>query len=459
MITRHPSRVFPLAAVLLAALLSPTAGSREVPTRPFPLPPAWVQDQTLYEVNLRQFSDTGDVEGLRKQLPRLKELGVGTLWIMPVHPIGEKGRSGSLGSPYAVRDYRAFNPEFGTIEQFKQMVDEAHRLGLYVIIDWVGNHTALDHPWIQQHPDWYKRNDKGEIVHPQPTWKDIASLNFDSAEMRKEMIASMAYWVREVGVDGFRCDAVEFMPLDFWSEARTELRKIKPIFLLGEIVAPAATEHAFDASYAWHLTPNTEQIVAGKKTVTDLVNYIRADQNDLRSGGFRLNFTTNHDKNAWEGTTKDLLGDGVAAFTVLTFTLPGMPLIYNGQEAGPERRLAFFERDPIRWPADLATTPMSKLLRSLSHLKRDHRALWAGDDNAPAQIIEKSTTAAVLTFRREVPGDQVVVMLNLSAQPAAVPAPDLTHLTPALGAAPTVVEPDGQIRLQPWEYRVWTGRR
>lgn len=460
MISFQPAWRSPVAAVsLYCHLAMMTIGYADEPkpsttatVNPYPRPPAWIADQTLYEVNLRQFSKEGTVEDFRKQLPRLKELGVGTLWFMPVHPIGVIARSGTLGSPYAPIAYKEFNPEFGTIEQFKATIDEAHRMGLFVIIDWVATHTSPDHPWVKQHPDWYKRDDKGQLVHPLPTWKDVAALNYASADMRREMIDAMAYWVRDVGVDGFRCDSAEFVPTDFWIEARDAMRRIKPVFMLAEANNPDLVKYAFDAAYAWNLSENIQGIVAGTKTVPDLISYLNAEARVMPDDGFRLNFTSNHDKNAWEGTTKEQLNGGVEAFAVLSFTLTGMPLIYNGQENGVEKRLAFFERDPIAWREDPAAT----LYRTLATLKRDNRALWAGLKSAPLQIIEKSTLDSVLTFQREAQGDRVVVMLNLGKQAVEVPLPEgVDRMRNVLGGE----KPAGsneKIRLRRWEYRVWS---
>ena len=448
-------RTTPRALIALVALLAllalPWFATADEP-RPYPLPPAWVADQTLYEVNLRHFSKGGQIDGLLADLPRLHQLGVGTVWVMPVNPIGEKGRSGHLGSPYAVRDYKAFNPEFGDLQTFKATVDAAHRLGMHVILDWVANHTALDHPWVAQHPDWYKHDAEGKLVPPVPAWADVAALDFGAGPMRREMIDAMAFWVRETGVDGFRCDTAEFVPLDFWVEARDALRAIKPVFLLAEGVRPDLTRYAFDASYAWNLPPNMEGIAKGTKSVADLVSYLNADAKDLAGGGFRLNFTSNHDKNAWEGTTKELLKGGEAAFAVLTFTLPGMPLIHNGQEAGDEKRLAFFDRDPIAWHAD----PMADLYRKLAELKRGHAALWNGPGQGPARVVAGSTTDKVLCFERGAAGDTVTVLLNLSDAPQTVAAPaGVASMRPALGDAAPVA--GGIVSLKPWEYRVWTG--
>ena len=258
-----------LCTVSLLVLVSCVVGcsttqslAREYPN---PDPPKWVENLVVYQVNLRQFSQAGKVEAFRKELPRLKELGVGVLWFMPIHPIGVEGRSGTLGSPYAVKDYKAFNPEFGTLDEFKQTVREAHDLGMYVIIDWVANHTSHDHPWIKQHPDWFTRDEKGELVPPIELWKDVVDLNFDEPGLREAMIDAMAFWVREVNIDGFRCDTAEWVPLDFWVDARDAMWQIKPVFMLGEGAKPELIEYAFDAAYAWSLTPNMNEIKAGTK--------------------------------------------------------------------------------------------------------------------------------------------------------------------------------------------------
>jgi glycosidase len=442
-------------AVILLLCVAQAACVSVAQDRPYPAPPEWSHDKVMYEVNLRQFSGTGDIAGFRKQLPRLKELGVGILWFMPVHPIGVEARVRDLGSPYAVKDYLAFNPEFGTLEQFKALIDEAHALGMYVLIDWVPNHTAPDHPWVKEHPDWYTRDENGQLVPPIPQWADVVDLNYDAMDMRKAMIEAMAYWVREVGVDGFRVDTAEWQPLDFWVEARNELRKIKPIFMLAEGAKPELVEYAFDAAYAWDLTPNMNEIKAGTKKVTDLVNYLNAEARIIPNDGFRLNFTTNHDIDAWEATAVERLGDGLEAFTVLTFTVTGMPLIYNGQEARLEKQVDFFRHDPIPWHDD----PIADLYRSLAELKHKNRALWHGGAGGELQIIAPSTNESVLTFKREADGDRVIVMLNLSGQPQSVPAPGgLGELTQVLGRE-TLGVAEGTCLLPPWGYGVWSGTR
>lgn len=419
---------------------------------PYTDPPKWVHDKVLYEVNLRQFSRAGTVEAFSDQLPRLKALGVGVVWFMPVNPIGDEARSGTLGSPYAVKDYTAFNPEFGTLEQFKAVVDRAHEMGLYVIIDWVANHTALDHPWGRRHPDWYTHDAQGNMVPPIELWKDVVDLNYDKPELRRAMIDAMSFWVREVGVDGFRCDTAEWVPLDFWVDARNALWKIKPVFMLAEGAKPELMDYAFDAAYAWDLTPNFQKINEGEKHATDLVNYIKAEARIVPGNGFRVNFTTNHDINSWEGTTAERLGDGMRAFTVLTFTLPGMPLIYNGQEAGLDKRLSFFDRDPITWRDD----PMAKLYHDLAQLKRRNPALWHGLAGRPVEILDAQTNASVLTFQRRSGTDRVVVMVNLSGHVQHVPAiRDMDQMQPVIGHI-SQAQPDGDYQLEPWQYGVWS---
>lgn len=439
-------------AVILLLCVAQAACVSVAQDRPYPAPPEWSHDKVMYEVNLRQFSDTGDVEGFRKQLPRLKELGVGILWFMPVNPIGVEGRVRDLGSPYAVKDYLAFNPEYGTLDEFKAMIDEAHAMGMYVLIDWVPNHTAPDHPWVKEHPDWYTRDENGQLVPPIPQWADVVDLNYDAMDMRKAMIDAMAFWVREVGIDGFRVDTAEWQPLDFWVDARNELRTIKPIFMLAEGANPDLVEYAFDAAYAWDLTPNMNQIKAGTKTVTDLVNYLNAEARIIPNDGFRLNFTTNHDIDAWEATAVERLGDGLEAFTVLTFTVTGMPLIYNGQEARLEKQVDFFRHDPIPWRDD----SIAGLYRTLAKLKHNNRALWHGGTGGELEIIAPSTNESVLTFQREADGDRVIVMLNLSGQPQSVPAPGgLGELTQVLGRKTIRVAADTCV-LPPWGYGVWS---
>ena len=437
-------------AVGIGFILASTAAADD---RPFPHAPAWVADQTMYEVNLRQFSPEGNVEGFAKQLPRLQQLGMGILWFMPITPTGVIARNGSLGSEYAVKDYQQFNPEFGTLEQFKSAVDQAHRLGMFVIIDWVATHTSPDNAWVTQHPDWYLHDANGALKHTMPTWTDVVQLDYSKPAVHKAMIDAMAYWVRETGIDGFRCDSAEFVPLSFWCEARTALRKIKPVFMLAEGNKPELMNYAFDAAYAWNLPPNMEGIVKGTKNAVDLTNYFKAEATILPNDGFRLNYTTNHDKNSWEGTTTELLDGATQAFTVLTFTCPGMPLVYDGQEAGLDKRLAFFDHDPITWHDN---DPMAGLIRRLAELKRDNRALWDGLKPVPMQFTANDANPNVLTFNRQSGDDRVLVILNLSKNAATVAMPaDVAKLHKVVGSSLSA-EKGATLNLKPWGFCVWS---
>ncbi len=415
--------------------------------RAYPDPPDWVGDKVCYQVNLRQFSEQGGLAGFREHLPRLKELGVGVLWFMPIHPIGVEARSGTLGSPYAVRDFTAFSPEFGTIDEFKHVVDEAHGLGMHVILDWVANHTAPDHPWVQQHPDWYTRDAQGQLVAPIPEWADVVELNFDAMPMRDAMIEAMEFWVRETDIDGFRCDTAEWQPLDFWETARDRLRTIKPVFMLAEGAKPELIDYAFDATYGWDFAVILEGIAKQERPVNDLREYIAKEAEIVQGSAFRLNYTTNHDINAWQGTIAERLGAAADAAAVLAFTLPGMPLIHTGQEVGLDRRLPFFEHAPVAWKE----SPNSRFFQSLGELKRALPPLHHGQADAPVRMLETKADSPVILFRRERGGHAVTVAVNLSPEPQVVHGVSESGKVkpPSHGYA---FGRDGTLRLDPWGF-------
>ncbi|MEJ2506641.1 MAG: alpha-amylase family glycosyl hydrolase, partial [Ignavibacteriaceae bacterium] len=296
-------------------------------------PPEWSYNKTIYEVNIRQYSKEGDFNGFEKHLPELKDLGVGILWFMPINPIGIKNRKGTLGSYYSVKDYKAVNPEFGTIAEFKLLVKHIHRMGMYVIIDWVANHTAWDNHWITEHPDFYTTDSTGNIISPNPDWTDVADLNYNNPALRDSMIEALKFWVQECDIDGYRCDVAGMIPIDFWVDARTELEKIKPVFMLAEWETPEMSK-AFDMTYDWKTYDTMNEVVKGTKNATDLYNCIKNNEENYPPNAFRMEFTTNHDKNSWDGTVFERLGDAAEEFAVYTFMIPGMPLIYTGQEAG-----------------------------------------------------------------------------------------------------------------------------
>jgi 1,4-alpha-glucan branching enzyme len=381
--------------------------------------PDWVKNAVIYEVNTRQYTPEGTFKAFEAHLPRIKELGADILWIMPIHPIGEKNRKfppgskTSLGSYYSVRDYKAINPEYGTEADFRALVKKAHEMGFKVIIDWVANHTAWDNAWVTDHPDWYKQDSTGKILSAFD-WTDVAKLNYDNKDMRKAMIESMKYWIDKCDIDGFRCDVAGEVPVDFWEEARTELEKTKPLFMLAENEnKPELFKKAFDAGYGWAMSNGVMVKVAqGKDSVKSIVKLQQKIDSAFPRDAFKMNFLTNHDENSWNGTAREKFGNGETAFAVLSYTLPGMPLIYSGQEAGLNKRLPFFAKDSIDWKfADY-----SALYKDLNSIKHENEALWNPPFGGEFIPLDNTAPAKVLSFMRKKGTNKVVVILNLSPE-------------------------------------------
>ena len=294
--------------------------------------PEWSKNAVIYEVNVRQYTPEGTFNAFAAHLPRLKELGVDILWFMPITPIGELNRKGSLGSYYSVKDYRDVNPEFGTMEDFKNLVAQAHEQGMYVILDWVANHTAWDNYLVEQHPEWYAKNDNGEMISPFD-WSDVVQLDYNQPGLRDYMADALKFWVTEANVDGFRCDVAEMVPTDFWNRARAELDQIKPVFMLAEAEVPEHHEYAFDMSYGWEFHHIMNNIAKGTMNADNIQEYLTKEAGRFPANAYRMQFITNHDENSWNGTVFERLGDAVETMAVLSYTIPGMPLIYSGQES------------------------------------------------------------------------------------------------------------------------------
>ncbi len=377
--------------------------------------PAWVKNQTIYEVNLRQYSKGGTFKEFEAHLPRLKELGVGILWFMPVQPIGEKNRKGTLGSYYSIKDYSKINPEFGTLEEFKSLVNKIHKQGMKVIFDWVANHTAWDHHWTKDHPEFYTRDEKGNLPAgkagfkaPFPEWEDVIHLDYRNPELWDEMINQMAFWIRETNIDGFRCDMAHLVPTLFWNRARRDLDKIKPVFMLAESENHDLLEYAFDSIYNWKLLHAMNNLAAGKINAMELLEIAFNEVKYLPKGASLLNFTCNHDENSWQGSAIERLHYFLEPLTVLTFLLPGIPLIYSGQEAGNYRRLKFFDKDEIEWKED----KMALLYEKLICLKINSTALQSENFEA----IKTDAPESILAFSKAVENNRVIVILNLSGK-------------------------------------------
>ena len=380
--------------------------------------PDWAKNAVIYEVNTRQYTKEGTFKAFETHLSRLKELGVDILWFMPIHPIGvEKrkvpaGMTESLGSYYSVKDYKGVNPEFGTEEDFKEVVVKAHSMGFKVILDWVANHTAWDNAWVKDHPDWYKQDSAGNIMSAFD-WTDVAKLNYDNKDMRKAMIESMKYWIVKCDIDGFRCDVAGEVPVDFWNEARLELEKTKPLFMLAENEDKADLyKKAFDANYGWGMHNVMHNVAQGKAPLTDIIKQVNKVDSIMPKNTFQMNYVTNHDENSWNGTAWEKFGTGLDDFTILTYTLPGIPLIYSGQEAGLDKRLQFFIKDSIDWKYK----DFSPFLKVLNALKHSNKALWNPPYGGTFIPLDNTEPEKVLTFLREKGSNRVLVALNLSSE-------------------------------------------
>ncbi|MCL2098081.1 MAG: alpha-amylase family glycosyl hydrolase [Bacteroidales bacterium] len=401
--------------------------------------PDWSADAVIYEVNVRQYTPEGTFNAFTEHLPRLKDLCVDILWIMPMHPIGELERKGSLGSYYAIKDYTAVNSEFGSLDDFKAMVNKAHELGFKVIIDWVANHTSPDAVWTVN-KDWYITDSLGNFVI-EYDWTDIAKLNYNNNDMRRAMIDAMLYWIKETHIDGFRCDVAGNVPVDFWEAALIELKAVKSdVFMLAEAEEPPLQQKAFNMYYAWHLHSEMNKIAQGLADANELRHVLELMNQRFPAYTIPMMFTSNHDENSWHGTEFERMGTAARAFAALTYLLPGMPLIYNGQEAGFNRRLAFFEKDEIDWTDQEDYTAF---YRDLNKLRKNNPALHSQDKGGPLVEIKNSVPNAVFSFEREVKGNKVTAVFNLTDKEHSVAFESDYSKLKAIDA------------LTPWEYKIF----
>ncbi|MBR7746209.1 alpha-amylase family glycosyl hydrolase [Undibacterium baiyunense] len=416
--------------------------------------PAWTKNATIYEANIRQHSKEGSFQKFEEYLPELKKMGVKVIWLMPINPIGEKNRKGTLGSYYAVRDYKAVNPEFGTPADFKKLVKAIHAQGMYVIIDWVPNHTAWDHPWTEKHPEFYKKDKDGKFVPPVPDWADVIALDYSNQQLRKEMVDAMRFWLTEYNIDGFRCDVAAMVPTDFWNDTRKELDKTKKVFMLAEAHEFELHEKAFDMTYGWQYKDLFNEIAQGKKSVKDLDAYLNGEEKNYHADAYRMLHITNHDLNSWEGTEFVRLGDAVETFLVLSNIMKGMPLMYSGQEAGNNKALNFFERDPIEWKAH----PFKQLYTKLFQLKKTNKALWNGVAGGEMQRIHTGADDKVFAFTREKDGNKIVAIFNLSNQAQTADVQSALakgKLRDIHSGAKAPLGSNVKFNLKPWEYKVF----
>lgn len=419
----------------------------------------WAYTSTIYELNTRQITPEGTFAAAEALLPELRECGIDILWIMPCQPIGELTRKGSLGSYYSIKDYCAINPEFGTREDFEHFLAAAHKLGFKVILDWVANHTAPDHAWTQNE-GWHYRDSEGNLM-VQYDWTDISKLDYHNADMRAAMKEAMRWWMDTIGIDGFRCDVAGEVPTDFWNDAIGELRASHPdMFTLAEDEDKAAElcESAFDMYYGWTLHHLMNDVAQGKKGVEDLWAYF-AKADSLPAQAIRMNFTSNHDENSWNGTEMERLGDANFLFTVFTYIVPGMPMIYTGQLSGNHHRLAFFEKDVIDREED---APQKALYTKMNEVREHNHALESNEKGAPMLRLNCDNEHIFACVRhkscKKCGDNTVIAIFNMSPEQQQVTV-DLTGYEgkyTCLCGHQKELPTSLSLTLQPWQYKVLT---
>jgi alpha-amylase len=425
-----------------------------------PTQPDWAASANLYEINVRQFSPEGTLAGVEKQLPRLHAMGVDVVWLMPIYPISVKNRKGSLGSPYAVQDYKKVNPEFGSMVDLQRLVKKTHALGMKIILDWVPNHTGWDNVWMTEKPNVFAKfngeltvplNEKGEQI---TDWADVCELDYAKPETRAAMIDALAFWVKKADIDGFRCDMAGLVADDFWPEARTALDKIKPLFMLSEWQDAPSHFTSFNANYGWKWKDVTKNIAAEKVPASALDGLLTELQAFYPKHFFQVYFTQNHDENTWTGYDKMLYGDATNAFLALACTWQGMPLIYNGQEDDLSQQLQFFEKDPILWK----NCAKSTFLKAFFELKHKNRALDAGLAGGVLQKIKSSDDSKIYAFSREKNGQRVVCMFNFSSSKMETKL-DFKGLegnySELFSSKKTALSTSFSTNLEPWGFRIF----
>ena len=373
-----------------------------------PNAPEWIQQGNIYEVNVRQYTAEGTFRAFERNLFRLKRMGVQTLWFMPICPIGKEDRKGSLGSYYAISDYKKINPEYGSFSDWKLLVARCHEIGMKVIIDWVANHTSPDNVWMAAHPDFYVRDSAGKALSPFD-WTDARKLNYNNPKLVDSMSAAMKFWIKESDIDGFRCDVAEEVPEAFWKKCITELRKVKPIFMLAEGEKPWLHKAGFNATYSWSVFNVIKDIAAGVKPANALDTILEANQASFDKKDLRMYFTSNHDENSWNkadfGTTP---GDSHAPFAVFTQTMDrSVPLIYSGQEEPFLRAIRFFDKDTITFKNYLRKDFYNKLLS----LRTSNAALNA---YSKYEKLHSNDDSRIFAYWRTNGAKKILVVLNMS---------------------------------------------
>jgi alpha-amylase len=430
--------------------------------------PELSENAVIYEANIRQYSPEGNFNEFTADIPKLKKLGVKILWLMPIHEIGLKNRKAKgdvsieaitdsierrkyLGSHYSVKDYRSINSNYGTKEDFKKLVDEAHKNEIYVILDWVANHTSWDHAWVAQHPDYYTHDKEGKMIAPFD-WTDVAELDYNNKNLQHDMIEDMKYWLTDFGIDGFRCDVAGEVPTNFWDEATATLNKIKPVFMLAEAEKAELMVKAFDMQYGWEAHHIMNGIAQSKMTVKDWDNYVLKNKAALQDDDIDMYFTSNHDENSWNGTEYERMTDAVEVFAAMTYTIPGMPLIYNGQEYDLNKRLKFFEKDTI--PHTIGK--MNAIYEKLGKLKVENVALHGGKNKASYNRLNTSNDLKILAFEREKGGKKLIFVSNLSKDKQQFIVPVEGEYLDYMSGQKISLSKGQKHDFKPWQYLILT---
>src|SRR5947209_6123977 len=456
-----------IAVAVVAAVQLGALAQRDVSRESARASAAWARDGVIYEIYPRDFSEQGNFGGVTAQLDRLKELGVNILWLMPIHPIGQEKKKGPVGSPYAVRDYYAINPDYGTAADLKRLVSEAHRRGMKVIIDIVANHTSWDSVMMKT-PEFYVHDASGKIIYPHD-WTDVAKLNYDNPALRRYMTDMLKFWVRDFDLDGFRCDVAADVPTDFWEQARAELEKVKPdIVMLAEADKPELLLHAFDLDYSWSLHSTLTDVLQGRKSATAIRGAWETDAAKYPRGALRMRFSDNHD----ERRAIARFGEPAAlAASALMFTLDGVPMLYNGMEVGDTTESgapALFYRLPIFWEIAERRPEFPRFYHQMIALRRAHASLRGGE----LVWLHNSDESRVLSYLRRGAGEELVVAVNFSTQPfvGTVEAPAGATFTDITPDTPEPLKPDAPpseraahartsglpaLALDSWGYRIF----
>jgi glycosidase len=443
------ARRFLSAFILFASIISCTAAEQLPPAHPVA---PWIQSAVIYELNTRTFSPTGNFRGIESRLDALKDLGITVVWLMPIHPAGELNKKGSIGSPYAVRDYYAINPAYGTKDDLKHLVSEVHKRGMKIIIDIVANHTAWDSV-LMKHPEFYKKDGQGKVIPPNPDWSDVAGLDYRNPQLRAYMTDMLKYWLREFDLDGFRCDVAGEVPTDFWENARVELERIKPdILMLAESNKPELLVKAFDLDYAWPFHSTLTGVFENGAPAPSIPDVLQRERERYPKGAIQMRFSDDHD----EKRAIARFGErGALAASVLVFTLEGVPLLYNGMEVGDTTESfcpAQLEDFKVFWPVAERRPEFLPLYKGVIALRKAHPALQQGE----TKWLRNGDNDRILTYARRAGNEEFIVAINTSNRPytgVADVAGEFEDVTPGSGVNPKATLP--VLSLEAWGYRIY----